>query len=169
MEVSELLAGLDAKMAESEEWIGELRRELVSAEQGLEDMRRAAAAVRSAIQRLSGEGVTPSTPTDTSWRGLTHVDAVEAALREAGHPLHLTEIAAATVNHGHARLTKAKVSATLTHLSQLRGTAVNVGKGRWDYVPKTTLRLVGPSEKLPSRGSSPDPAIPVSGTGSPIA
>jgi uncharacterized coiled-coil protein SlyX len=140
MEVSELLAGLEAKATESERTISELQAWLIAEQQTLKDVRREAAAVRSAVQRLSGEAGAQSTPSDTSWRGLSHVDAVETALREAGCPMHLTEIADAAVNHGHARMTRANVSATLTHLSQLRGTVVNVGKGRWNYVPPTSAK-----------------------------
>lgn len=173
MDVSDLLAGLDAKAAESEGTISDLQAWLVVEQQTLEDVRREAAAVRSALQRVNGEPSTPNEGAVPSWRSLTHVDAVEAALRDAGHPLHLREIADALAAHGHIKLSTAKVSATLTHLSQYRGTAVNVGKGRWNYVlptsAKPTLHVVGAPEKLPSQGASPDLAIPVTETGRPIA
>lgn len=171
MEVSDLLTGLETEAAKSQATLDWLTAELAGEQRHLLDIRREIAAVGSALQRLSGSPPA-SAPADTSWRGLTHVDTVEAALREAGHPLHLSEIANALATHGHVKLPKAKVSATLTHLSQVRGSVVNVGKGRWDFVrPKLDPRIVAAddTEKLPSQGSSPDLAIPEARSGSPIA
>lgn len=169
LSVSELLAALEAKAAQSERDIRDLEEMLATERRTLEDVRREMATVRSAVQRVSGTDVA-SAPADTSWRSLTHVDAVETALREAGHSLHLSEIANELARHGHEKLPKDKISANLTHLSQVRGSVVNVGRGRWDFVrPKPDLRVVADPEELPSQGGSPDLAIPVAGTGSPIA
>lgn len=174
LSVTDLIARLDAEIAQCEGTIAWLEAELVNERERREAIRRESAAVRSALQRVSGEETT-GRPLDMSWSALSHVNAVEAALCEAGRSMHLTEIADALETHGHAKLPKAKISATLTHLSQVRGTAVNVGNGRWNYVPPATsepnLRVVPPddAEKLPSQGGTPDLAIPVADTGRPIA
>ena len=170
MEVADLLAGLDAEVAKSEETIGWLTTELAREQQNLTDLRREVATVRSAVQRLSGGPAVRSEPCHASWLSLSKVDAVERALSEAG-PLHLREIVDLLAAKGRGRTTTAAVSACLSHLSQVRHTVVNVGKGRWNYVPPApNLRLVGAVEKLPSQEvATPDSAIPVASTGSPIA
>lgn len=168
VEVAELLAGLDGNITESERTISDLQAWLAAEQQTLVDRRREAATVRSAVLRVNGGAPAPAEPADPSWRSLSNVGAVERALSEAG-PLHLHEIVDVLVAKGRKRMTTASVSASLTHLSQTRSSVVNVGKGRWDYVPRPAPRLVG-SEKLPSQEiPAPDPAIPVSTTGSPIA
>lgn len=145
MQVDELLVGLDREIAQSEQAISDLQTWLATEQQRLTDLRLEAKAVRSAVQRLSG-GETPGSGTpDTTWVGLTAVDAVERSLREAG-PLHLQEIADLLVSKGRERLHKEAISANLTHLKQKRGSVTNIGQGRWDYLrPAPALRVVGDS------------------------
>jgi hypothetical protein len=139
MEVTELLAGLDREITQADETVNWLLTELAQAQQRLTDLRIEAKAVRSAVQRLSG-GPAATTAPDPSWLTISGVDAVERALNEAG-PLHLHEIADLLVSKGRDRQAPEHVSANLSQLRKKRGTVVNVGKGRWDYL-RPPLRLV---------------------------
>ena len=168
MDVNELLTGLDRKLAETEDWIDQLRTELVEAEKTVNDLRREAAAVRSAVRRFAGSAAAGEAveAADPTWLHLSQVDAVERAVRDAG-PLHLQDIVDLLAAKGRRRPTKATVSANLTHLGQTRHSVVNIGKGRWDYVRAApTLRVVTAEEKLP--GGEPTlvaPAVPAMPTG----
>lgn len=169
MDVSDLIAALDAKTAESEATIRDLQAWLATEQQALTDLRREAAAVRSALDRVNG-GRAQTSPGDSSWLNLSQVNAVERALREGG-PMHLRDISALLVAKGRDGTTTAAVSACLTQLRQVRGSVVNVGKGRWDYAhPAPSLRVVGADEKLPGQEvrTPIGPAFPVSDTGRPI-
>lgn len=86
MEVAELLAGLEQEATQAEDWVNELLRELPIAQQRLTDIRLEAKAVRSAVQRLSGETSGPTAP-DPSWLVLPGVDAVERCLISAIYEL----------------------------------------------------------------------------------
>ncbi len=93
MDVNELLTGLDRKLAETEDWIDQLRTELAEAEKTVNDLRREPAAVRSAVRRFAGSAAAGEAveAADPTWLHLSQVDAVERAVRDAG-PLHLQDI-----------------------------------------------------------------------------
>lgn len=141
MDVTELLSGLDAEIAKTEEWIADLLAEVSEAQQRVSDLRLEAKYVRSAYQRIHGTP-TAEAGSDASWLALSGVDAVERALQESG-PLFLQEIADLLAEKGRPRQRAEEISANLTHLGRKRGTVANVGRGRWDYLSRAVpLKMI---------------------------
>ena len=137
MQVAELLAALAADITDTRSWVNELRAELAQAEQRLTDLQVEARAVENGLSRY-GTAPPPPVEADPSWHSLTRVDAIERVLRDHG-PLHLSEIQTLLVQRGCERSNVAAISATLTTLNRRRGSVVNTGKGRWDYVGRPNL------------------------------